>query len=532
MFLATSRKLKKSPLPKVVGPALLQVARANVWAWDRALEDLKKTQMAQLLPILEHAKNTHFGRLHNFSKIKSYEDYKAAVPVGDYDSFEPYITRMRGGERNLIVPEFVKYYGNSSGSSTKGKSKFLPITDRQLRMQRKCASDPLWRFLDWKGVSDFSDGYFLGLFPPTTLRQEGKVFVSSNPALMVSTMPAVGRMMYLPDKQTMDLKDYDKKLEVIAERFLDYDVRLITGTTCWFSLLFDKLLEAARRRGRKAETVTDLWPNLELLIGGGVAAEPYAKVLEDRLGSRRIPLVDTYNATEGGIYAATDHMGGPGMLMIPHRNVFFEFIPHEEVESDSPTRVPLWEVEPNRLYAIVVTTVSGLYSYLLGDLVRFPTVRPLRIEFAGRLSGCLSTTQELTTHVEIQKAMDAALHACPGSAAVDFTAGADVGVDGSAKSRYIVFAEFMPGREPREPEAFLRAFDASLCQQNRVYREHREGNTAILAPELVQLPEGSVKRLMSDIGNVSVQTKFPRIVDDERKEILRTYGGASTVGDF
>lgn len=531
MFRATSHNLKRSPLPKLVGPAILQFARANVRKWDKALQDVKGTQMAQLQAMLRHAQDTQFGRAHNFSKIKTYEDFRAAVPVGDYDSFEPYINRMRAGERNLLVPEFVKYFGNSSGSSNKGKQKYLPITERQLKIQRASATDPVWRYLDWKGINDFTQGYFLGLFPPITLKREGKVFISSNPALMARTQPPISRMMYLPDRQTMELSDYDKKLEIIAERFLDYDVRMITGTTCWFSLLFDKLLDAARRRGRKANTVTELWPNLAMLAGGGVAAAPYIEVINDRLGRRDIPLIDTYNATEGGIYAATDHMGGPGMLVIPHRGVFFEFVPQEEISSDSPTRVPLWEVETNRLYAIVVTCVSGLYSYVLGDLVRFPTVKPLRMEFAGRLSGCLSTTQELTTHVEIQKATEAALVAS-GAAAMDYTAGGDVGVNGTAKSRYILFIEFLPGREPADRQAFLRSFDESLSKQNRVYREHRDNNTAILAPELVVLPEGSVKRFMKDIGNTSVQTKFPRIIDDERKEILRTYGGESVLGSF
>jgi hypothetical protein len=353
------------------------------------------------------------------------------------------------------------------------------------------------------------------------MKREGPVLVTSNPALMMARLPLVGRSFYLPDRATMHIEDYDQKLEVIAENYLDHDVRAVSGTTCWFAILFDKLLAAARRRGRRVDTISELWPNLRLLLGGGVSAGPYLDVIRDRVGRDDLVLIDTFNATEGGIYASTDPLRpGPGMLMIPHRGVFFEFVPLEEYGSERPTRLPLWQVEADRMYVILVTTTAGLYAYTLGDIVRFPSIDPPRIEFAGRLSGCLSTTQELVTHVEIERAFEAAANEIP-AAAVDYSAGADIGVDGTSKSRYVLFAEFISDRQPQDREGFVAAFDRKLQDVNRVYREHREGEVAILSPELVLLPTGGVDQFMKAIGNTSVQTKFPRIVDDERKEVLR-----------
>ncbi|HSC86288.1 MAG TPA: GH3 auxin-responsive promoter family protein [Polyangiaceae bacterium] len=520
-------RLKRTPLPRAFGRAFELAARVQVARWDMSLRNVRKTQLAQLRAIVEHSKYTEFGRRHGFADIRNEVDFRQSVPIGDYDSFSPYIDRMRQGESGLLVPEFVRHFGNSSGSSTKGKSKFLPITDRQVKLQRAAGADALFRFLLHQGVGDFPSGFSLGLFPPITMREEGPVKITSNPALMVATLPKLTKLAYLPEDDILLMSDYDQKLGEMASRYLDHDVRLISGTTCWFSLLFDKLLEEARKRGRNVSSVSELWPNLTVLVGGGVAAGPYLDVIRDRVG-RDIPLVDTYNATEGGIYASTDHANpGAGMLMLPHQGTYFEFVPVEELTAKRPTRLPLWEVQKDRVYAIVVTTVSGLYAYLLGDLVRFPSVDPPRIEFAGRLSGCLSTTQELTTHVEIQESVAAAL-AATGGKVVDFTAGADVGVDGSSKSRYVLFAEFAEA-PPRDPRRFASAFDAKLCEVNRVYREHRNDNTAILPPEFVMLPEGSVARFMKDIGNVSVQSKFPRIVDDERRDILRSYGGTSSL---
>jgi hypothetical protein len=520
---STPRRLTKSGMPKIAGLGLFAAAHLRTRAWDKALANVEKAQRAQLEALLRHARDTEFGRAHGFADIQSHEDFVRRVPIGDYDAFSPAIDRMRRGEKNVLVPEFVEHFGCSSGSSNRGKLKYLPITERQLKYQRGNGGDALCRYLVRHDVRDFTDGFVLNLVPPITMKREGPVNVTSNPALMALRLPAATRAVYLPDRPTMCIADYDAKLERIADRYLDHDVRMVTGTTCWFSLLFDKLLDAARRRGRNVETVSELWPNLRVFLGGGVAAGPYVPVIRERMGRDDVELIDTYNATEGGVYASTSFEPGlEGMLVIPHRGVFFEFVPLEEHGKPEARRVPLWGVVPNQMYVIVVTTSSGLYAYELGDIVRFTSVSPHCMEFAGRLSGCLSTTQELTTHVEIQKAFEEALRTAPATV-VDYGAAADVGVDGSAKSRYVVFAELTGKSDPFDPDKFIRAFDAALCEQNRVYREHRAKDTAILEPELVLLPSGSVQKFMQHAGNGSVQTKFPRILDDERKELLRSY---------
>jgi hypothetical protein len=513
--------LRGSVFPPLFSKGFLLAARTRIVFWDRALQRVEAEQMKLLRDFVAHARDTEFGRAHGFASIRTYEDFARNVPIGDYDSFWPSIERMMKGEKNVLVPELIKYYGNSSGSSTKGKSKFLPISERQIRYQQGSAVDGLYRYIVAKNDDTFLRGFTLGLLPPTTMKPQGPVFITSNPALMAVKKPVVTRPVWLPGSATREMTDYDKKLERIAEECMDHDVRAVAGTTCWFSLLFDKLIAAAQKRGRRVSTVGELWPNLRILMGGGVSADPYLPVIRSRMGHDDFALIDTYNATEGGIYAASDQSKERGMLMIPDRGVFFEFVPLEEIDKPNPTRVPLWGVERGRNYAIVVTTPSGLYSYKLGDIVRFPSTSPHRTEFAGRLSGCLSTTQELTTHIEIERAVEQALKVQP-AVTVDFGCAADVGVAGS-KSRYVLFIEFVPGQEPRDMSALGAAFDAALCAENRVYREHRTNDTAILHPEVVPLPPGSVKRFMADAGMTSVQTKFPRILDDERKAMLRSY---------
>jgi hypothetical protein len=516
---AARPSLMPTSYPRVVGSAARQVAGVALAKWDLALRFVRHVQERALLRIVEHARNTEVGRGWSFSAIRGYDDFARLVPIGDYDTFSPYIQRMLAGERNILVPEAVRYFGNSSGSSNHGRAKFLPITDRQVRLQRASGADAVMRYLRWSGDEDFFCGFTLGLFPSTVMRREGPALITSNPALMMTKMPLVTRPMYLPEQDVRTIANYDEKLAVMASRYMDYDVRAVAGTTCWFSLLFEKVLASARSRGRSARTVSDVWPNLGVLFGGGVAAAPYVPILRDLIGHDRVTLVDTYNATEGGVYAMSDFTDRPGLLMLPHAGTFFEFVPMEEREKPNPMRVPLWAVEPNRAYSLVVTTVSGLYAYELGDIVRFPSVRPPRIEFMGRLSGCLSLTQELTTHVEIEHAVAYAVSVCP-SRLVDFGAAADVGVEGTAKSRYLLFVEFQECAAPADLVAFARGFDEGLCKENRVYREHREGNVALLPPRVVPLVRGGARAFLEEITSGNVQGKFPRVVDETRKTLL------------
>lgn len=507
-----------SPVPRIFGRALGPAARLQVAAWDRALGRLRHVQEQTLRDLLDRAKHTEFGRAHDFASIRNHTDFVRRVPVGNYDSFAGAIDRMRKGERNVLVPEFVRHFGNSSGSSSQGRSKFLPITERQIRLQQRAGADAVLRYVRWSGDDQIFRGFTLGLFPPTTMRREGPVLVTSNPALMATRIPWFTRPVYLPEADVATIADYDRKLQVIAERYLGHDVRAVAGTTCWFTLLFERVLAAARATGRHVKSVSEIWPNLRVLFGGGVAAAPYVPVLRDLVG-REVTLVDTYNATEGGVYAASDFSGADGMLMLPHRGTFFEFLPLDGPSGGEAERVALWAVDKDRLYSIVVTTASGLYAYELGDIVRFPSVDPPRIEFAGRLSGCLSLTQELTTHVEIERAVESAARACGGTT-VDFCAAPEVGADDTAKSRYLLFVEFQEGRAPADPAAFARAFDEALAAQNRVYREHRSADVALLAPRLVRLASGGVRRYLEEVAHGNVQAKFPRIINDTSRNLL------------
>lgn len=514
------RKLRRSPYPGALGAAFWVAAQARMRSWDNALKDLEATQLEMMRLVCAANGPSEYGRKHGLDRTFSYAQWKRNVPLADYDSYFPYIERMMLGEHDVLVRGMVKYFGNSSGSSSGGRSKFLPITAQQIGLTSKAAADAAFRLVIATGDLKLPTGYQIAILPPPIFKYQGPVIVSNNPAIMSVHMPRVARPVHLPQGDIKLEPNIEKKLERIAAEYFDYDVAGVSGTTCWFSLLFDKVLAEAKRRGLPGHTVKEVWPNLRAGFGGGVAAGPYLKVIAERVGNPDFRLVDTYNATEGGLYAVTDHSGEPGMLVIPDRGVFFEFVRLDQYGSETATRVPLWEVEKDTNYVLYVSTVSGLSAYRLGDIVRFPSLSPLRMEYAGRLSGCLSTTQELTTHVEIQEAFSYAQSQVP-RLAREYGCGADVGVGGTAKSQYDLFVEFEEDAPGFSAERFARAFDEGLCKANRIYREHRSGDAAILPARLTILPRGTVQRFMGEGALNNVQAKFPRIVSDAQRDRLR-----------
>ncbi len=516
-------RLQTIPGAAVAAPALRAAARVRLGLWDRiaaSRELLQEKQTEMLVENCRAAAETQFGRQHGLSHVRSHRDFIDRVPLRTYADFEPFINRMKAGSRDVLWPGFIQYFGCSSGSShTAALNKYLPISEEQIRWQQKAGFDLVARYVGLSGDGSLVGGYTLGLLPPSVLKPEGAVLVTSNPGLMQRHMPLPARFATLPKQDLRDIENYDEKLTRMAEAYLDYDVRSVSGTTCWFSIFFDRVLAAARPKGRHLTAGGAIWPHLKALLGGGVTAEPYRHLIAERVG-HPVVLLDNYNATEGGFFACTDRLGDDGLLMIPDRGVFFEFVPRAEHGKPNARRLALWEVEPGVEYSVALSTSSGLFGYYIGDVIRFTQVFPHRLEFTGRTAGVLSVTQELTSSIEIERAVAHATKREPCSI-VDFAASSEVGVDATAKGRYLLYVEF--DRAPADLGAFATAFDKGLCEQNRVYREHRMKDVAILPPTVLPLGSGATRRFMDALGAggvQAVQQKFPRIVDGRRRELL------------
>lgn len=510
------------PLGNVAGPALWALAKARVMAWDRIAKSprlLRRAQEEMLRQNCRLASESAFGRAHDLSRVRTHDDLRMRVPLRTYDDFAPYIARLLEGERDVLHPGLVPYLGRSSGSTRTTNEKLIPITKTQIRWQRRQAFDVLARYLTISDDRTFPSGFTVGFLPNPKVDMHGDVGITNNPALMQLHMPSISRHLSLPRSPIREIPDQDERFSAIVAAYLDHDVRALAGTTCWFPLVFDRVIAEARARGRDVSTVRDVWPNLRGLFGGGVRASSYRPLLDARAGAP-LTLVDTYNATEGGCFAITDRRDEDAMIVVPDRGVFYEFVPQAEHGRPNATRVPLWDVEPGVDYSVALTTPSGFSGYLVGDVVRFESVFPHRLVFSGRVGAELSIAHEATSARQIENAVRAAAtehDAC----LVEYTVTAE-NVAAGAVGRYVIFAELE--RPPADLAAFARSIDEALARENWLYTIHRARDVALAAPVLIPLVRGGAHRFARAIGRAGAQQKFPRIVQPSSREegILRS----------
>jgi hypothetical protein len=509
--------LQSIPGSHLTGFALSAAAHVRVRQWQERALDPEAAQRRILSSLLEQSARTTFGRMHHLRDVRAYEELRQAVPIREYTAFLPWLERMRAGERDLLWPGFVPFFATSGGTTSgPGGMKYLPVSREQLRWQTRAAFDVVAQYLVLSQDRELTGGYSLGLVPPVVIRQEGAVGVSSNPALLLHHAPAMSRAFSLPRQPVAAVEDFEERLTAIAEAYVDHDVRLLAGTPCWLPVLFEKLREAARRRHRASATVRQIWPNLRGLITGGSNPSPYRKGFASELGTD-VLLVDHYNSTEAGLIACNDARDRDDLLMVPDRGVFYEFVRREEHDLPNARRVPLWEVERDVDYAVVISTPSGLLAYSLGDVVRFTSCFPHRVKIVGRLRGGLSPAHEVTSESMIEAAVLAAAE-LTGATTVEFTSAADEADGAGAKARYRFFVEF--SRTPRSLDAFRDAVDAELMKQNKLYAIYRANDVLLGAPELVVLPPHASERFMNALGPRSVQQKFPRTLDRDRRAVL------------
>ena len=488
---------------------------------DRHSAHPQTAQEQTLRALTRRACHTAFGREHGFASIRDAAGFRARVPLRDYAALQPWLARALAGERDVIWPGQIPYFGMSSG--TTAGNKYLPISLASVSRQRRGGFEPIAAYLRAGGRRDVMSGATILLGSTTELERRGSgVYVGDNTGIMARHIPALLRHKHLPTPETRRIPSWDDKIVALAREAIERDVRVIAGTPAWFTGLFDAVLQLAAERGLGARTVTELWPRLRLLTGGGVRYAPYRPRIEARLGAQ-VPYFDVYNATEGGIMGVQDRMDDAAMRLLPDAGVFYEFVPLSELHASMPRRLALWEVEVGEVYALAVSTPSGLFGYLLGDCLRFVATFPHRFVFEGRTKAFLNVCGEHVSQAELERAVAAA---CVGQGAVltDFTVLAQVSERGIASHTYLIECD---GPAP-EAVQLAKAIDVEVGRNNEDYRTHRSSALSLSAPQVVLLPRGAFERYMRGRGKLGGQHKVPRVIED--CALLRELMPAAPVG--
>lgn len=479
-------------------PYASYVRRTVRTASKRAVE----AQHDTLLDLVRTARDTAFGKDHDFAGIKNYEDFKARVPLVDYEAFRLYADRIRDGETNVSWVGKPKYFAKTSGTTS--GVKYIPLTRQSIPNHFGTARNALFNYIAETGKSKWLDGKMIFLSGSPEMDDTNGIPTGRLSGIVNHQVPAWLRTNQLPSYETNCIEDWETKLERIVDETIDADMRLISGIPPWVQMYYERLLA---RSGKS--TILELFPNLEMFVYGGVNFEPYRKSLEALVGGR-IPSVETYPASEGFI-AFQDTQTEPGLLLNADSGIFFEFVPAGEIFDDEPTRFNLSQVKLGVNYAIILNTNAGLWGYNIGDTVEFVSLNPYRLRVTGRIKHFISAFGEHVIGKEVEDAMKEAT-AKHGVEVTEFTVAPQVNpAAGLPYHEWMV--EF--STPPAQLAAFAADLDAALVKQNIYYQDLIKGE--ILRPCLVSaVPSGGFRAYMKSQGKLGGQNKVPRLSDDRK----------------
>lgn len=467
----------------------------------RASHQAKELQLKIFHNLIEKGRNTAFGNDHGFDQIKSIEDYQKRVPVKDYEGLRPYVDRIIKGESDVLWTGRPVYFAKTSGTTS--GSKFIPITKESIPNHIHSARNMLLTYIAEKKNADFVDGKMIFLSGSPELETKGGIHYGRLSGIVNHHVPGYLQRNKLPSYETNCIDDWETKLDKIIDETLDQDMRLISGIPPWVQMYFDRIHE------RTGKSIKEVFPNLQLLVHGGVNFSPYEAKLLDSIGGP-VDVLETFPASEG-FFAFQDSQRKPGLLVNVNSGIFFEFIPMDEFHNDKPTRLPIWEVEVGKNYVLIVNSNAGLWGYNIGDTVKFISKDPYKLVVTGRIKHFISAFGE---HVIAQEVSDSLAEASKqfNINVLEFTVAPEVNPSEGLPYHewFIEFEEI-----PNNLDAFAKYLNDQLCSKNTYYKDLIDG-IMLRTPVVSPIQKGGFQGYMKSIGKLGGQNKVPKLSNDRK----------------
>lgn len=473
-----------------------------------------EVQTRLLRKLLERASDTEWGRRFHFAELAReanlLSEYRRRVPLHEYEDLRSDVERVRRGERDVIWRGSHTHFAVSSGTASAGK--IIPVSQEMLNANKRFSVEVGLNYLAQSSNQRFLLGKHLTL--PGRI-EESKDFpgnlVGEVSGLQAENAPRFfSRLLQAVPNDISFLPNWEQKLRAVADHTMHQDIRLMVMAPTWGLVFFKTLIEQFNQQnGRRAARVADVWPNLQVLMTGGVALRSYKPLLSAAIGNPDLHFIETYGASEG-FFSFQDQLTDPSMLLHLDNGVYFEFVPMDRLNDPDPPRISIAEVETDVRYAMFVSTCSGLWSYNVGDVVRFTSIRPHRILVAGRTSEMVDRFGEAVFGEEARAALRAASEST-GARVLEFHL-APRFPDRTSSPSHEWLIEFET--EPDDTTAFAIHLDNYLQSVNRHYQIRREAGAFDL-PVVTSLPRGAFYVWLKDVkGSVSGQTKVPRMSEE------------------
>lgn len=481
---------------------------------DLYVTQAEEMQNRVLSKLLREAENTEWGKKYDYKSIRNYNEYRERVPHQVYDDIKPYVERMWRGEQNLIWPSKIRWFAKSSGT-TNDKSKFLPVSKEALdNIHYKGGVDAVSLYFRMNPESRFfsGKGVILGGSLSPNLNSAHS-FVGDLSAILIKNINPAVNLIRVPSKEIALMDDWENKIEAIVSKTIKTNVTSLSGVPSWFLVVIKRILEKTGKN-----TLEEVWPNLEVFFHGGVSFTPYKKQYKQLIHSPKMHYVETYNASEG-YFGTQNDFADPSMLLMIDYDIFYEFIPLEDIDNEHPRAYSLTEVELNKNYAMLISTSCGLWRYMIGDTVKFTSKNPYKFIITGRTKHFINAFGE---ELIIDNAEKGLAQACSATGAqISEYSAAPVFMDENGKCRHQWLIEF--ATMPDSVSRFAQILDETLKSVNSDYEAKRSKDIALQPLEVIIARENLFHDWLKEKGKLGGQHKVPRLSNTREhiEEMLR-----------
>jgi GH3 auxin-responsive promoter len=464
------------------------------WATNPVVSQEKTFQK-----LIDLAKETGFGKDHDFANTKTFQDFTQKVPVRDYEQLKPYVDRVVNGEENVLWKGKPLYFAKTSGTTS--GAKYIPLTKESMPFHIQAARNAILSYIHETGKADFVNGKMIFLQGSPVLEEKNGIQLGRLSGIVAHFVPKYLQKNRMPSWETNCIEDWETKVNAIVEETIKEDMAVISGIPSWVQMYFEKLKEKANK------PVGEIFKNFNLFIYGGVNFEPYRAKFENLLG-RKVDSIELFPASEG-FFAYQDSQKEKGMLLLLNSGIFYEFIKADEFYTENPKRLTIGEVELNVNYVLIISTNAGLWAYNIGDTVQFTSLKPYRIIVSGRIKHFISAFGEHVIAKEVESALQEA------------TENSDIRINEFTVAPQITpqnglpyhewFIEFE--NEPNNLEEFALQIDNAMRKQNIYYDDLIVGKV-LRTLVITKVVKNGFQEYMKSIGKLGGQNKLPRLSDN------------------
>ena len=459
------------------------------------------TQNKVFKDLISKAKNTVFGKDHNFENINSYEDFKSNVPVRDYEALKPYVEQILQGKADVLWQGKPLYFAKTSGTTS--GAKYIPLTEASMPFHIKAARNALLMYIAETGNANFVNGKMIFLQGSPIIDEKDGIKTGRLSGIVAHYVPNYLQKNRMPSWETNCIADWETKVDAIVDETLAEDMTLISGIPSWVQMYFEKL------NAKTDKTICEIFPNFNLFVYGGVNYEPYRNKFEKMMG-KKVDSIELFPASEG-FFAYQDKQNEKGMLLLLNSGIFYEFIKSDDFFEENPERITVAEVELYVNYVMIISTNAGLWGYNIGDTVQFTSLTPHRIIVSGRIKHFISAFGEHVIAKEVEQALQDATKDT-GITVNEFTVAPQTNPN-SGLPYHEWFIEFE--KEPTNMAEFITKIDASMQQQNLYYYDLIVGNI-LQTLKVTKIEKDGFQAYMKSIGKLGGQNKIPRLSNDRK----------------